>query len=247
MIGVGKMRAERTTSFDRAFVLRPEVISRIFETVKESCGVPEIKVECAGGISLAPASTGELLTIPNLGDYKIKSVRIQRWGGIDVSVTFSLGAYQPPIKLYVAGSDEEVIRIHEMLRREILQATSGYLSYFLHAAFGEETQYFPMALLFVIAAMTVAICSGFLRPDRFGFLEFMLCSYAIIVGAGVTGVLLSRMLSAKVYPKGVFLIGAGAQEHESIKFRRQQLSIWTLVAALVAAGVFAIFEHWFRF
>jgi hypothetical protein len=238
------MEATRLKSISRAFVLHPEQIRRIVEIMEEGGKKAELKVSCAGDflgvLSLKPSSIQELMTIPNIGDYKIKTLEMVSWGTPVISATFSVDT-GPPISLYVSGEDAEVLKTYERLRRETSQACRDYwptVDVFLIYPF--------LGMIVGSAGVSVLSISGsFMKSSSLrAFTENFLLSYFLIA---VTATLLLWVLRAKVYPKGIFLIGAGVQEYESVKNRRQQLSIWAVVAGLVAAAVFAIIEHWLRF
>lgn len=230
----------------RSFALRPEAIARILEAIRDDNPTPRMTAECFSGISLEPSSIDELLTISNVGDYKIKSFKIEAYGDPTVTVTFNAESSGPPIRCYVSGSHEQVVRIHERLQREVSQIALGRWSYLVDLCYSWHP-FWQAAFFFLcgIAGMAwVGRDGGFQKLGNMGAFEAIAYISAAYVGFGLLGIILPLVLLSKVFPRGVFLIGGGVQEYESVKFRRQAMSLFALVSAVCAGAILVFLGHW---
>jgi len=230
------MKATRLKSIDRAFVLHPNQIRKIMEIMEDGGKKIGLKVACVGGLSLEPSSFEELLSIPNIGDYKIETLRIESWGDPVITATFTLGP-DSPIILYVSGEDEEVVKTHERLLREVSQVYGGHWPYFLDPFVRGKN---PM-IAFILGAVGSGSLSLLFRWQHLSFLVFLgycFLSYCLIT-------LGSSFFIRAFFSKGVFLIGAGIQEFDIIKGRRETLSPIAIVVAFVFAVLAAIGLHFF--
>ena len=237
------MKATRLTSIRRAFVLHPDQIRRIVELMEESGKKAKLKVECVGGLSLEPSSIQELLAIANTGDYKIETIKLESWADPVITVDFTLGT-ESPIKLYVSGDDLEVIKTYEKLWREVSQTCKGKWT-FIH-----DSLSFPggsIIIGFIVSFVIFFYAFATYITNHFSFLVGMGFYFLIIFLIAIPTSFLIWKTFVTIYPKGIFLIGAGVQEYEAVKNRQQQLSIWSVVAGLIVATVLAIIQHWFHF
>ena len=236
------MKATRSTSIKRAFVLHLEQLRRIVGVI-QAVGDVKFKVTCAGGLSLEPSTIEEMLSIPNVGDYRIESLEIASWKEPTVRVAFTGRESGVPITLYLSGDDKQVLQISDALNREVLLVSRGRWPELFEILIGNKLfiamlsgEACALALLFAFRPKSLNSFWTYLA----GLIPLWLSFSALLVAT-------LWLWFERIYPKGIFLIGAGVPEYESMKFRRQQLSVWTLIAGLIAAGAFAIIGHWFRF
>jgi hypothetical protein len=237
------MQATRTTSIDRAFVLHPDQIRRVFGVINEHGGQCKIASECVGGLSLEPASIDELLSVPNTGSYKIRTLKLASWGAPTISVTFTLDS-GAPIQIHLSGEDAEVVKVSERLEREILQARKGPWPDILDSLWVDK-MYLGYGQFAGLVGTLALGPVGPLKPgiSYWAFFGRFLLAYCLFTIAAAAFL---WIICSKVYPKGIFLIGAGVHEYESLRNRRQQLSIWTLIAGVAAAAVFTVIQYWAR-
>jgi hypothetical protein len=238
----GGMKATKTVTIKRAFALHPDQISRIAAIVREHGGdCASFKVECAGDLTLSPASIEELLAVPNIGDYKIKSLGIASWGGdssTSIDVTFSTEGLLGPIRVYLSGDDADVIKTHERLMREILVAARHRWFHLFNAddPAGDIVLFFVCLALSGATAAVIYFGSGAFVP--LPLRSFL--SALIFLGGAIFGSSVVRGTVWWAYPRGMFLIGAGKQEYEEVRNRRQLVTISYWLVGL-GMGVIAWF------
>jgi hypothetical protein len=239
------LHSTKSISISTRFALRPNVIEGIVEAIKEEGGEPDISVSCTENLSLKPSNSKELFGIPNLGELKITALEISSYAPHGrVTVKFDTLGYAAPISIQLSGEADEVIRLSAKLEGLVSQARDGWWPKAAGPFLAER------AFTLVMASVFASLIAGWLAY-RLGLMEHSLGRYfagyillwAVIGSALAT---LVWLLTEKIYVRGVFLIGAGVQEHESLKFRRQMLSIWTLVGALISAAVIGFIGHWFH-
>jgi hypothetical protein len=249
------VRATKTTTVKRAFVLHPDQIRRIADTVQEHGGNCSFKVECAGDLTLNPSSMDELLSVPNVGDYRIKSLGISSWGGgasASVDVTFyaegSAGWASGPIRICMSGDDSDVVKTHDRLMREIVIAAKQRWLAILDPddLFGDLVLFVVFLPISGLAALLFFLGSKTVFPTSLS-LVFAILVYGVCSAVGSSAF---RRAASWAYPKGIFLIGSGKQEYEDIRSRRQLVTIsyWVVGLGIAVVGwlITAVVNHWLR-
>lgn len=239
------MHSTKLLSISSRFALRSNVIEGIIEAIQGDGGTASISVSCTEGLTLKPSSSKELLGIPNHGESKITGLEISSNGANNqVSVKFSALGFADPISVYVSGEADDVIRLSAKLKGLVSQAKDGWWPKSVGLIVEERFYLLPVSMFASLLAIWAEFRLG-LAGHSFGyFLAMGILFWAVI---GFVMATITWALAEKVYVRGVFLIGAGEQEYETLKFRRQQLSIWTVVAGLISAFAFALIGHWLHF
>ena len=239
------MHSTKLLSISSRFALRSNVIEGIIEAIQAEGGTASISVSCTAGLTLNPTDTRELFGIPNHGESKITALEISSSGAHNrVSVKFSTLGFADPISVYLSGEADEVIRLSAKLEGLVSQAKDGWWSKSVGLFVEERFYLLPVSIFASLLATWAAFGLGLAGHSFGNFVAVVILFWAMI---GVVIATITWVLAEKVYVRGVFLIGAGEQEYENLKFRRQQLSIWTVVAGLITAFVLALIGHWFHF
>jgi len=201
----------------------------------------ELKVGCVGDLSLEPSSVQELLSISNIGDYKIETLKLETWGDPVITVNFTLGT-ESPIKLYVSGDDPEVIKTYDKLWREVSQTCKSKWT-FIHESLSAPGGSGPIGFILSFIVL-VFILAHYNLILRFSFLTYMGLVFLICLPITIITSFLIWKSFTTIYPKGIFLIGVGVQEYEAIKSRRQIVSPLAIAVAIIVALIVAIGVHW---
>ena|ERR1039457_3868094 len=111
------MKASKKRKIRRSFVLSSAQMRQIYDILADHIGACGLNVECAGDISLKPSSMDDLLSINNVGSYKIKTLRFgEGWGGSNVQ--FSID-WNVPIEVSLEGEDDRVLRTSDRLEKAL--------------------------------------------------------------------------------------------------------------------------------
>jgi hypothetical protein len=216
------------------------------KTIEEHNGKCELHVTCPDQFCLTPSTLDELLLLPNSGKYRILELTLgSDWGTPNAQLHFSL-EIGPPIEIKVSGEDADVVKVYEKLDRDVSITYAGRWSRILDMFFLLPLPF--LSIMSVCLASVLTLCITVILRDAgminlihnlsFGYIQF--CMFTL----GTAAPYIIRKLYTNIYPKGIFLIGAGVQEYEAIKSRRQIVSPLAIAVAIILALIVAIGVHW---
>jgi hypothetical protein len=241
------VHASKKLEVRRAFVLAPDQVRLIYDVLSARQRKCEISVSCAGNITLGPASVEDLLTINNVGAYRIRSITIGSiWSGDGVGFSTNSGA---PITVQVSGESDEVLKTYDDLERAIAPALRFPWPGLLDIFTDSELRVVSFILPFIVVATCLGAAAGkFSAATAHGVGRtgnFLAGSILLVVAAAVAllAPFLGHFAFTKVFPKGVFLIGGGVEEYSEIKSRRQVFSPIFIIATIILGIFCAVIVH----
>lgn len=242
------MHAKKIAKIRRSFVLSSAHIARICEVLADHSGTCEFEVKCVGDLTFSPASIEDLLTLSNVGTNKVRTLVLGRgWRSPSSEVRFSLD-WGPPIEISVSGESDQVVQTFERLENAISLSLKhpwpAVLEVFID---GEPRQFsFILSLIFLSLPLGILIGRTVASPGHKLFIldptTILLTSWVLLAALAP---FLGHFACTKVFPKGIFLIGAGDEEYSDAKSRRQLFSPLFIAVTIILGVVGAWLAHFF--
>lgn len=241
------MHATKVAKIKRSFVLSATQVRRICEVLASHSGECAISVKCAGDLTLRLSSLEELLTINNIGTNKIKTLTLGKgWRSPSSEVTFSVD-WGAPVEISIAGENDQVVQTFDRLENAIAPSLRYSWPSFFEIFIDGDARPLSFMLTFILVGAPLGIVIGRAATIRILKLSdpaIMLSSVFICVLALLPFV--GHFAFTKVFPKGIFLIGAGEEEYSEVKSRRQFFSPLFIVATVILGIVCAWIAHLIR-
>ncbi len=196
--------------------------------------------------NLKPSSVDDLMSVNNVGSYRIRSITIgERWGSSGVTFTADSGV---PIEITVTGENDEVVRTFDYIEKAVGPSLRGPWPAVLDFFIDGSQRVFSFFITMVCIMLASPLRSGLLNglPGVPGpathLLAITLPPLLILIGLVIP--FLGHFIYTKVYPKGIFLIGAGEDQYGEVRARKQFFSPLFIVATIILGIACALIVHW---
>jgi len=229
------MEASSDLIVKQSFVLKPEHIRNVFESLNTKIGSIEISTHCEDGINRNFSSTDQLLSYSNPPKSKIQSISLRARSDDhkkSARIVFSNDNWRP-IQFEVQGPEDIVIILKDDFINKVVMTKAWYDRFarldifWLIYGIGIAT--------FVILLLCIAI--GILTSEKPTTDKSIPKEQAMdwLIGMsgvgflGFVGLLISR-LKGKLFPIGTFAWGGAAEKHELLEKVR-----WTIVIGFIVS------------
>jgi hypothetical protein len=231
------VKASKSARLPVAFVLTLDSIQRLIEILTPFSTSIKFSVDLSDGSKAYPTTVEELSRFPNTEKRKIKALSIENdWGDqVNADISFNTDYSWDSISYSFKGEDDDVLVLDHRVADWIGTIRQKYSA----LAFSSRYSYLFFALILGLGITLVSI------PSAVDSRMFPKHPYAPIAFV-ITGLILqavawtSGWVRRKLFPTGMFAIGAGKDRIQEVRERRKQ---WSIVSIFIAVAV-GLLDAW---